>query len=211
MILLIGSQKGGCGKSTLAVNLAVELSRLGKDVVLVDADRQGTTSRWAQDRAETDRPAVHCVAQFDNIRPSLLDLAGRYDIVIVDAAGRDSRELRTGMAAADILLTPFRPSQPDLDTLPHLVEVATAAKDLNPSLTCLAVLTLSPSNPHVHEAQDARLYLNEYPEFQLCKSIIRDRKAYRDAIGEGLGVVEWRDSKAAAEIQLLVKEIFKNG
>lgn len=208
MIILIGSQKGGCGKSTLAINIATELVRQGKDVVLVDADRQATASRWAQDRAETDKAPVHCVALFDNIRPAVLDLDNRYDYVLVDAAGRDSRELRTGMAAADVLLTPFRPSQPDLDTLQHLVEVTTAARDLNPTLACKAVLTLAPSNPMVNEAQEARDYLAEFPEFDLCRTIIRDRKAYRDTIGEGVGVVEWKDSKAAAEIQLLVQELF---
>lgn len=207
MIILLGSQKGGCGKSTLAVNISAELARLGKDVCLVDADRQGTASRWAQDRTNTEQPPVHCVAQYENIRPSLLDLDCRYDFVIVDAAGRDSRELRTGMVAADVLLTPFRPSQPDLDTLPHLVEIITAAKDLNPSLVSRAVLTLAPSNPMVNEAQEAKAYLAEYPEFELCRSIVRDRKAYRDSIAEGLGAVEWKDSKAAAEIQLLIQEL----
>jgi len=207
MIILLGSQKGGCGKSTLAVNIATELSRLGKDVVLVDADRQGTASRWAQDRAETTKCPVHCVAQFENIKPSLLDLSGRYDFVIVDVAGRDNRELRTGMAVADILLTPFRPSQPDLDTLPHLVEVITRALDLNPNLKCKAVLTLASSNPQVNESQEAMEYLNSYPEIELSRTVIRDRKAYRDAISEGLGVVEWKDSKAAGEIQKLVQEL----
>lgn len=207
MIILIGSQKGGCGKSTLAVNLAAELARLGRDVCLVDADRQGTSSRWAQDRSETNLPAVHCVAQFDNVRPALQDLDKRYEVVLVDAAGRDSRELRTAMTAADLMLTPFRPSQPDLDTLEHLAEVVTTAKDINPDLSCKAVLTLAPSNPQVNEANEAKEYLAEFPEFKLCRTIIRDRKAYRDSIAEGAGVVEWKDSKAKAELQLLAQEI----
>lgn len=207
MILLLGSQKGGCGKSTLATNIAADFARQGLDVVLVDADRQGTTSRWAQDRAETDATSVHCVSQFDRISSTLKDLDTRYDVVIVDAAGRDSTELRTGLLAADVLLTPFRPSQPDLDTLPHLAEVIGAAKDLNPRLRCLAVITMGPSNPQINESKDAKTYLSDFPEFDLCKSIIRDRKAYRDAISEGLGVVEWKDTKAKAEIQLLTQEI----
>ena len=207
MIILLGSQKGGCGKSTLAVNVAAELARLGKDVCLVDADRQATASRWAQDRTESNYPLVHCVAQYENIHPTLKDLSKRYEFVVVDVAGRDSRELRTGMLAADVLLTPFRPSQPDLDTLPHLARIVTEAKDMNPDLICKAVLTLAPSNPQVHESAEAKQYLADFQEFDLCKTIIRDRKAYRDSISAGAGVVEWKDPKARAEIQLLVQEV----
>ncbi|KZY62507.1 cobyrinic acid ac-diamide synthase [Oleiphilus sp. HI0061] len=207
MIILIGSQKGGCGKSTLAVNICAELARLGKDVCLVDGDRQGTSSRFIQDRSESDYPIIHCVSMYDNIHQNLKDLNNRYEIIVVDVAGRDSRELRTGMLTANILLTPFRPSQPDLDTLPHLVDVITQARDMNPDLKCKAVLTLAPSNPQINEANEAKEYLSEFPELELCRSVIRDRKAYRDSISEGAGVVEWKDSKAKAEIQLLVQEL----
>ena len=108
MIILIGSQKGGCGKSTTAANICAELARQGKDVILVDADRQGTASNWVTDRnGQENLPVVHSIQKFDNIRETLLDLAKRYEYVVVDSAGRDSRELRTGMTAAHVLLVPF--------------------------------------------------------------------------------------------------------
>jgi len=126
MIILIGSQKGGCGKSTTAVNISAELAGKAHDVILVDADRQSTANNWAMDRAENkDLPEVHCIQKYENIRNTLVDLDTRYEYVIVDAAGRDSRELRTGMTAANILIVPFRPSQPDLDTLPNMQEIIT--------------------------------------------------------------------------------------
>jgi chromosome partitioning protein len=210
MIILLGSQKGGCGKSTTAVNLCAELARTGGDVVLVDADRQGTAARWAQDRQERQAPPVHCVQKYDNIRETLFDLDKRYGFVVVDAAGRDSRELRTAMTAAHVLLVPFRPSQPDLDTLPALQDIITGAKDLNPGLQVLGVLTMAPTNPFVNEADEARAYLADFPEIQALRSIIRDRKVYRDAISEGLGVVEMGNDKAKAEIQLLTQEVMSN-
>jgi len=211
MIILLGSQKGGCGKSTTAVNLCAELARTGGDVVLVDADRQGTASRWAEDRQAKQAPVVHCVQKYDNVRETLFDLNKRYEFVVVDAAGRDSRELRTAMTAAHVLLVPFRPSQPDLDTLSALEDIITAAKDLNPDLSVLGVLTMAPTNPSVHEVGEARAYLSEYPEIRALRSVIRDRKIYRDAMSEGLGVVEMGNDKARAEIQLLVQEIFNDG
>ena len=208
MIVLIGSQKGGCGKSTTAVNICAELAGRGHDVVLVDADRQCTSANWAMDRVEKPAlPAVHCIQKYENIRDTLLDLDKRYEYVIVDAAGRDSRELRTGMTAAHILVVPFRPSQPDLDTLPNMQEIIIQAKDLNHNLKVYGLITMAPTNPVIHEETDARECLIDYPEIKLLATMIRDRKVYRDAMSEGLGVVEMDNPKAKMEIKKLVEEI----
>lgn len=211
MIILIGSQKGGCGKSTLAVNLAAALAVSGKDVVLVDADKQATSATWAADRANSDVPVVHCVQKYDNIRDTLRDLDKRYEIVIVDAAGRDSRELRSGMTAADLLIVPFRPSQADLDTLYHTREVIEQASDMNPRLRALGVITMAPTNPVINETREAREYLEDFPEITLLKTLIRDRKIYRDALSMGKGVIETDNYKAKGEISYLLKEIMDHG
>ncbi|MFT4463514.1 MAG: AAA family ATPase [Sodalis sp. (in: enterobacteria)] len=208
MIILIGSQKGGCGKSTTCVNIASELVRQGKDVVLVDADRQGTSSNWISDRNNAgDLNRIHSIQKFDNIRETLLDLKARYDYVVVDTASRDSREVRTGMTAADIILVPFRPSQPDLDTLPRMNDIITEAQDINPALRAVAMLTMAPINPIINETAEARAYLRDYPQLKLLAAVIRDRKIYRDGMSEGKGVVEMNNSKAKAELQCLVKEL----
>ena len=208
MIILIGSQKGGCGKSTTAVNISAELAGRGYDVVLVDADRQCTAANWAMDRVENPALAkVHCVQKYENIRDTLLDLDKRYEYVIVDASGRDSRELRTGMTGAHILVVPFRPSQPDLDTLPNMQEIIIQAKDLNPGLKVYGLITMAPTNPIIHEEADARECLKDYQEIKLLSTMIRDRKVYRDAMSEGLGAVEMDNIKAKIEIKKLVAEV----
>lgn len=208
MIILIGSQKGGCGKSTMAANIATYLARRGHDTVLVDADRQSTAANWVMDRtADKSLPVVHCVQKYENIRETLLDLNERYKYLIVDAAGRDSRELRTGMTAADLLIVPFRPSQPDLDTLPKMQEIISQAKDLNPKLKVYALLTMGPTNPVIHEIAEANEFLQDYPELQMLNTVIRDRKVYRDAMSEGLGVVEKDNVKAIEEMESLMQEL----
>lgn len=208
MIILIGSQKGGCGKSTTAVNICAELAVQGHDVVLVDADRQSTSANWAMDRSSNPKLAkVHCVQKYENIRDTLIDLDKRYGFVIVDAAGRDSRELRTGMLAAHILIVPFRPSQPDLDTLPKMQEIITQAKDLNPDLNVYGLLTMAPTNPAIQEEADARVCLTDYPVIKLLSTILFDRKCYRDAMSDGLGVIEMDNPKAKDEIKKLLEEI----
>jgi chromosome partitioning protein len=205
MIVLLGSQKGGCGKSTLATNMAAALSH-NSDVVLLDADSQGTSANWVNDRNETEAPTVHCVQRSGNITATVRDLAERYEQVVIDAAGRDSQELRTALTIADIVICPFRPSQADVDTIFHLSVVIDTAKDFNSTLRVLGVLTLCPTHPANTEIEDSREYLSEHME--VIPSIVCDRKAYRDALSEGLSVVEYNNPKAKQEINDLVGFIY---
>lgn len=208
MIILLGSYKGGCGKSTLATSLAALLAGNGGDVVLVDADKQSTASTWAADReADSSLPPVACVQKYDNIRQTLLDLDRRYSHVVVDCAGHDSKELRTGMTAAHVMLSPFRPSQPDLDTAPKLAELIDTAKEMNEALRVCAVLTMCPSNPSVTEIQDAQAYLAKVSGLTAVLPCIHDRKVYRDAICAGKGATEMKNDKAAKELTALWEAI----
>ncbi len=209
MIIQISNIKGGCGKSTLTINLAALLAQQGKDVIIVDADRQGSSSNWVLDRQEDEKLArIQHVQVFDNIRPTVMDLAKRYEYVLVDTGGTNSREMRTGMTAANWVLLPFRPSQPDLDVLPHLKEAIEAAQDTNPDMKVFAVISQAPSNPSVKEIEEARDYLADYSDLiTLLNAVIYDRKIYRDAMSAGRGVVEMNNPKAAQEVQQLWEEI----
>ncbi len=209
MIILIGSEKGGVGKSTLATNLSALLATQNKNVMLVDADRQSTSANWAQDRQATELPKVSCVRQYDNIKETLLTLKPLFDYVVVDCQGRDSRELRTGLLAADIAVTPFRPSQWDLDTLPYMMQVLNEARDYNSNLKSFAIITMSPTNPQINELKQAQDYFAAYPAIALLNTIINDRKAYRDAASMGRGVVELDNEKATDEITRFTQEILQ--
>jgi chromosome partitioning protein len=208
VIILIGAEKGGCGKSTIAVNIAATLSNLGNDVCLVDSDRQLTSSDWIEYRQDLKGVSeVHAVAKLGNITKAIKDLGKRYQFVIVDVAGRDSKELRYGMIAADILLSPLRPSQPDVNTVPKVADIFEEAKIMNPNLVGYLVMNLCPTNPVIKEADEAAKYLNTVEGFKLAKTRIHDRKAFRDAFADGFGVVEWKDPKAKKEILDLLTEI----
>jgi len=202
MIILIGSQKGGVGKSTLATSIAAMLAGQGADVVLVDADKQSTASTWADNReANTSLPRVACFQRTGKIiRQALLDLDKRYSHVVVDCAGHDSIELRYAITVANLMLCPFRPSQPDLDTAPQLAGIIDEMRGPNDSLKVFAVLTMCPSNPAITEIQDAQAYLAQVSDFTVIEPCIYDRKAYRDAVVDGKGVTESANDKAKAEL-----------
>lgn len=211
MIIMLCSQKGGCGKSTMSVNIAAFLAGKGKDCILVDSDVQGTASTWIMDRDEhIDLPKVHSIQKYGNIRNTLLDLRKRYEYVIVDSPGRDSREMRTGITAADLLIVPLKSSQPDLDTLPKMKEIIEEAKDFNPKVKVNTLLTMTSTNPTVTEKSEAIAYIKQYPEFHLFRSTIHERKVYRDCMSQGRGVHELQNKKASEEMQQLIEELLKS-
>jgi chromosome partitioning protein len=209
MILLLGGEKGGTGKSTIAANLAVWLAAKGTDVTLVDTDRQRTASHWVDRRNHLDGlPMVHCAEKHGNVFNTIRDLAKRYDQVIIDAGGRDSEELRTALVAAHLVYCPLKASQPDLETSVHMNELVKLARGMNPELEARAIISMGPTNPAITEAQEAKEILADLPELTLSGVTIRDRKVYRDAMAEGRGVIEMANDKAVAEIEQLAREIY---
>jgi chromosome partitioning protein len=211
MIVIIGSNKGGVGKTTTAVNVATALAMQGKDVCLVDADPQRSASRWYAEREASELlPVITLVEKRDNITQTLKTLGEKFDHVIVDVAGRNSRELITGAVVADIIIAPHQCSQLDLDTLGELQDQVTRVRDLNPELRVLAYHTMASTNPSVRETErkEFMAYLAEFPEIEPLKSVGFYRKAYKDSIAFGKSVLETENGQASAEIGDLVKEVF---
>lgn len=206
-IILIGGEKGGSGKSTTATNLAVFLKMEGFDVMLLDADKQATSTKWVGRRNDAGYPEIHSAQKLGDIYKTAIDLGGRYEFVIIDAGGRDSRELRTGMVAADVLYIPIKASQADLETLPVVDELVRLSHGMNPGLLARTLLCMAPTNERIKEVDDAQALLVDFPELPLSGCIIRERKVYRDALLLGKGVVEMKNGDARAEIQLLGQEI----
>src|SRR5918911_3316561 len=104
MIVTVGNTKGGVGKTTLAFQLALHRALAGRDVLLVDGDRQGSAQTAVAIRAEANRtPGLAC-AQYPEgsvLRAQVQRQAGKYDDVVIDAGGRDSAALRAGMVLSD--------------------------------------------------------------------------------------------------------------
>ena len=125
MIVLIGGEKGGTGKTTIATNLAQMRAARGRDVLLVDTDKQESASAWAGLRAEEGiEPTITAVQKLGkNITRDLLDLAKRYDDLVIDAGGRDSFELRAALVAAEQIFIPVQASQFDVWTLGNMAEL----------------------------------------------------------------------------------------
>ena len=101
MILAVGNTKGGVGKTTLAVNLAVALALAGRDLLLVDGDEQGTALTFTQLRAERLGEAGYTAVALTGaaLRSQVRQLASKYDDIIIDVGGRDTGSLRAALTA----------------------------------------------------------------------------------------------------------------
>lgn len=215
MIIVVGNEKGGVGKSTLALNLATMLRNdktTGK-VLLVDADVQASLSRWNEVRNINDvKPEIPLVStQGSQIHKTLKQLSEDYDTIIVDVAGKDTPELRSSVLAADLIVVPVSVSQFDIFSTKLLRVVIENALPFNEKLKTLVVNNKRSTNPSLdYEVDDVRGYIED-DNFKIAKTSIYERVAYRRSVPLGLGVTELkgplRDVKAINEIKELYKEI----
>ena len=212
MIILVGGEKGGTGKTTLATNLAAMRAASGSDVLLVDTDRQGSASFWSAVRDEEDGlPPVPCVQVFGKgVSRQVTDLAGRYSDVVVDAGGRDSVELRSAMVVADRLFVPVQASQFDVWTLEQVDGLVEQVQAINASLRAWVVFNRASTHPRVREAEEAEALVADFDHLDLAGVVVRDRIAYRRAASEGRGVAEATepDGKAVAEMEAWYRAVF---
>lgn len=211
MIVTVGNTKGGVGKTTLALNLAVARARAGKDVWLVDGDRQATITTALAIRAESGQlPAIATAQYFDG--PTLRTQIGlqgkKFDDVVIDVGGRDSSALRAALGLSDILLIPFQPRSIDVWALVDISALVEEIRSLGKELAVYAVL--NQADIQGTDNKDAAAALADFPGITLLDTPIRRRKSLANAAGEGRAVIEHMpaDQKAIAEVEALVAAVF---
>jgi chromosome partitioning protein len=210
MILAIGNTKGGVGKTTLAVNLAILRMLAGRDVLLVDGDEQGTAASFTDLRTEQlGSPGYTAVSlQGAAVRTQVRQMAGKYDDILIDVGGRDTGSLRAALTVADRLLVPVQPRTFDIWALDQMAELVAEAKALNERLEAFSVLNAADSQGRDNdEAADA---LRQVLGIGYLSNPVIRRKAFPNAAAGGRSVLEQspRDTKATDELEALARAIF---
>ena len=144
-----------------------------------------------------------------NLRSEIDRMRTKYDDVIIDTGGRDTRSQRASLSLADVLLLPFNPRSLDIWTLENVEKLLEDIRTINPELR--AVSFLNRADPVGSDNQDSRDILSEVSGIEFSAITIVNRKAFGKAVSLGLSVVELTnpDGKATREIVALYEYIFR--
>ena len=213
MIITVGNTKGGVGKTTLAVNLAIARALAGREVWLIDGDRQGTAQTAISMRSDAGhQPGIACATYPDGptLRSQVQQQAAKFDDIIIDAGGRDSSALRAALVLSDVLLVPFQPRSYDVWALNDIAVLVDEARSVRDGLRAIAILNLADPGASSPDNTEAAAAVADVPQFEYLATPIRRRKAFANAAAQGLSVLEFKpmDKKAVDELNALVSMLF---
>ena len=218
MIVALLAEKGGTGKTTLATNLAGMRAMRSRRVLLVDADRQGSSHFWAE--AQVSLPLMRVESEVihgEALGRRLRNLGTRYDDIIVDTGAGDGIEMASSLASADCAIAPLQPSGVDVATMGLVDGRVAQAREYNPGLRTLALLNRAPTNPRNRDESEARNALAACTALEVAPTRVCDRVAFARALTAGQTMMDHRPvsqkarDEMAAVYELVFGEPFETG
>ena len=207
MIISITSLKGGVGKSTISQNLAVCFAHMGYKVAIIDTDTNASSVHWSGLRDENlPTISVFGIADSAALRKNIKTLNEDYDIIIVDGTPSLSKLVSTIIVLGDIVLIPILPSGLDIWATEKFLEKYEEAKALKE--TVKAYFVLNQYNKRLTFNKEAIEVLKEL-DIPTLETTLKSRVAFVEAVVQGLGVYEYKDAKAKAEMITLTNEVLE--
>lgn len=211
-IITIANQKGGSGKTTVSMQLAGMIAKRGYKVLVVDADPQGTATRWAasaDDELPFPASVVGLSAASEKVHREVKKFIDDYEFILIDCPpAADSPVPQSALLIADLALVPVIPSPLDMWAAVGIKQVIFNVSDLNEALQ--ARIVLNQCQPKTTLAKET---LEILPEFgiELAKGQLRHRQVYRQSAVFGQTVQDFGSKAAAAveEVNALTDEVFK--
>lgn len=187
MILTALAEKGRTDKTMVATNMAGMRASRGRRVLLIDADRQGSSEHWAQLRSADRLPHVECVPLYGAaLRRYLQTRVSHYDDVVIDVGTGDSDEMTFALAASDCADVPVRPTAADVWTMTLMDSRIAEAIPGNPGLRAFELINLASTNPRQPAAEETRRVLEQgCSAMEVSGPTLCDRVAFQRAVRGG--------------------------
>ena len=207
MIIAVLTQKGGAGKTTIALHLAGELAKQGASVLLVDADPQGSALDWAEQRTRDGRQRLFGVVGLarETLHREVPDLARSVDHVVIDGPPRATALVRSAMLAAELVLVPVQPSAFDVWASQVVLDLVREATVYNPALRTLFVVNRRVVGTRI--ARDVRHAIGEL-KMPALEASLAQRVVFAETAGTGRLAAEIDCRSAAArEVAAVTAEL----
>ena len=208
MVITVGNQKGGVGKTTIATNLACLFAQNHK-VLLIDADTQQSSADFHAIRLENDSlPQFTCVSiTKPTIHKDIKNFTD-FDPIIIDVGGRDNAVFRSSILAADHLIIPVTPSQYDVWATEETFNVLEEARIVKDSVAHVLFNQVIPNTKIAKEVHNVLQEKSEQYNLTIMQSILCSRIAFKEAVSSGISVVEkTKNSKAGKEMKEVFEEV----
>jgi chromosome partitioning protein len=204
-VIAVINQKGGAGKTTLAMNLAVGLAQRG-DTVVIDLDPQGSSLQWASMGKEAFPAAVERISGTWNARTLHQNYQDYHHMVLDCPPSLESHASLQALRACDVALIPVLPSPIDLWASLRLPQEIEEARKVNPNIKAYLVLNQLEPNSALSAAMHDALAEFGVP---VLNAVIRRRAAYRGSALEGISVYQMggHGTQAVEEIEAIINEV----